>query len=135
MPVRLLAGGHLAGDLQSAGAALFIGLQAGLHDARGRGILAQGPADAPAHRFPVRLRLALQPGVDPAQGLGQPVALTLEHRALLFRPGRIAAQHVFFPGLPVGMGDQTHFQSVLHLLPVGLIKQGRLVVAFGVPTR
>jgi len=50
------------------------------------------------------------------------------NRALLVGPGRAAAQHVFFARLAVGVRDQPHFQSGLHLLPVGFFQQGRRVV-------
>jgi hypothetical protein len=62
------------------------------HYNRGGGrMVAQMPGDPPAHRLPVGLRGAAQPGVDLDQLLRQALALARQHRAFLFRPGFAAA--------------------------------------------
>ena len=60
---------------------------------------------------------------------GQLIALALEHRAFLLRPGTAAAQHITLAGFAVGLLDQTHLQTILHGFPVGLLQQSPLVGA------
>jgi len=100
-----------------------------LDNRRGGGKLAQRPADPPAHRFLIGLRLALEPGRDAAEGRGQAFALALEHGAFFFRARSAAAQDVFFARRSIGVRAEAHFQSGLRLLPVGFSQECRFVVA------
>lgn len=125
--MRGLAQIQCAGDLQTAGVAPLIAQNLRADDRCGDGIFAQMTADAPAHRFVIALRTALQPRVDFDQFGGQPFALPPEHRAFLFGPRPAATKHVTLAWFAVGMDNQPHFQPGLHFLPVGLFQQRRFV--------
>ncbi len=104
-PARFWTGRHVARDLQpdrtTGGVALSAGLPAGR---RGR-IFAQGPAISPAHPLQIGLRSGAQPSVDLRHHRGPAGALALVHGAFFLQSGRAPAEHVFFAGFAIGVGD------------------------------